>query len=95
MPAHPTGLHRLATARSYMLVAKWLHLRLKVAMNVEVRREEAMAQATGLRVLKANGEAVPVRMMKRDLLFAVERLAALLDERRLAVLIRQHGEAPV
>ncbi len=55
------------------------------------RREEAIAQATGLRVLKAIGEAVPVRLMKRDLLFAVGRLASLLDERRLAILIRQHG----
>ena len=55
------------------------------------RREEALAQATGLRVLKAIGDAVPVRLMKRDLLFAVGRLTALLDERRVAVLIRQHG----
>jgi len=55
------------------------------------RREEALAQATGLRVLKAIGEAVPVRLMKRDLLFLAQRLTAMLDERRLAVLIRQHG----
>lgn len=55
------------------------------------RREEAMAQATGLRVLKAIGEAVPVRLMKRDLLFLAERLTTMLDERKLAVLIRQHG----
>ena len=55
------------------------------------RREEAQAQATGLRVLKAVGDAVPVRLMKRDLLFVVSRLSAMLDERKLAVLIRQHG----
>jgi ParB family chromosome partitioning protein len=55
------------------------------------RREEAMAQTTGLRVLKAIGEAVPVRLMKRDLLFVVERLAAVLDERRLAIILRQHN----
>jgi ParB family chromosome partitioning protein len=55
------------------------------------RREEALAQATGLRVLKAIGEAVPVRLMKRDLLFLAQRLSAMLDERRVAVLIRQHG----
>ena len=55
------------------------------------RREEALAQATGLRVLKAIGDAVPVRLMKRDLLFVVQRLTAMLDERRLAVLTRQHG----
>jgi len=55
------------------------------------RREEAQAQATGLRVLKAIGNAVPVPLMKRDLLFVVWRLSAMLDERKLAVLIRQHG----
>ncbi|MHB1958866.1 MAG: ParB/RepB/Spo0J family partition protein [Acidobacteriaceae bacterium] len=55
------------------------------------RREEALAQATGLRVLAAIGAAVPVRLMKRDLLFVVERLAAMLDERKLTILIRQHG----
>ncbi len=55
------------------------------------RREEAIAQATGLRVLKATSDAVPVRLMKRDLLFVTERLAAALDERRLAVLLRING----
>ncbi|MHB1021602.1 MAG: ParB/RepB/Spo0J family partition protein [Acidobacteriaceae bacterium] len=55
------------------------------------RREEAIAQATGLRVLKATSDAVPVRLMKRDLLFITERLAAVLDERRLAVIFRLHG----
>jgi len=55
------------------------------------RREEAIAQATGLRVLKATSDAVPVRLMKRDLLFVTEHLAAVLDERRLAVLLRLHG----
>ena len=39
------------------------------AAQEKQRREEAHAQATGLRVLKAIGEAVPVRLMKRDLLF--------------------------
>jgi ParB family chromosome partitioning protein len=54
-------------------------------------REEAIAQATGLRVLKATSDAVPVRLMKRDLLFVTERLAAVLDERRLAIIFRLHG----
>ena len=54
------------------------------------RREEAIANVTGLRVLTAIGAAVPVRLMKRDLLFVAERLTAMLDERRLSVLIRQH-----
>jgi ParB family chromosome partitioning protein len=55
------------------------------------RREEAIAQATGLRVLKAASDAVPVRLMKRDLLFIAEHLAAALDERRLAIIFRLHG----
>jgi ParB family chromosome partitioning protein len=55
------------------------------------RREEAIAQATGLRVLKATSDAVPVRLMKRDLLFVTERLAAVLDERRLAIIFRLYG----
>ncbi len=55
------------------------------------RREEAIAQATGLRVLKATSDAVPVRLMKRDLFFVTERLAAVLDERRLAIIFRLHG----
>ena len=54
------------------------------------RREEALAQTTGLRVLNAIGGAVPFRLMKRDLLFVVDRLAAMLDERKLAILIRLH-----
>jgi ParB family chromosome partitioning protein len=61
------------------------------AAQEKQRRDEAQAQATGLRVLKAIGEAVPVRLMKRDLLFLAERLTAMLDERRLSILIRQHG----
>lgn len=55
------------------------------------QREGALAQATGLRVLNAIVNAVPVRLMKRDLLFLAELLTALMDERKLAVLIRQHG----
>ncbi len=55
------------------------------------RREEAMAQTTGLRILSAIGEAVPVRLMKRDLLFVIERLVSVLDERRLAIVLRQHN----
>ncbi|MHB8389335.1 MAG: ParB/RepB/Spo0J family partition protein [Acidobacteriaceae bacterium] len=55
------------------------------------RREEALAQATGLRVLNAIVAAVPVRLMKRDLLFIVERVATMLDERRLEVVTRNRG----
>lgn len=38
------------------------------------RREETIANATGLRVLSAIVAAVPVRLMKRDLLFLAERI---------------------
>ncbi len=55
------------------------------------QREEALAQATGLRVLSAIGDAVPVRLMKRDLQFVVEQLSAMLDEKRVQIIARQHG----
>lgn len=55
------------------------------------RREQAIANATGLRVLSAVSAAVPVRLMKRDLLFILERLIALMDEQRMEALARQHG----
>ena len=55
------------------------------------RKEAAIANTTGIRILAAIAAAVPVRLMKRDLLFVVERLASLLDENRLAVIARQHG----
>jgi len=61
------------------------------ATQEKQRREEAIANATGIRVLAAIADAVPVRLMKRDLLFVVERLAGLVDERRLEVVARQHG----
>ncbi|MDE1162352.1 MAG: hypothetical protein PW792_10465 [Acidobacteriaceae bacterium] len=40
------------------------------------RREQAIANATGLRVLAAISAAVPVRLMKRDLLFVASQLTA-------------------
>ncbi len=55
------------------------------AAQEKQRREEAIANTTGIRVLAAIAEAVPVRLMKRDLLFVVERLAGLVDERRLEI----------
>jgi ParB family chromosome partitioning protein len=55
------------------------------------RRDQAVANATGLRVLAAVGAAVPVRLMKRDLLFILEKLTGLMDENRVAMLARQHG----
>jgi len=55
------------------------------------RREEAIANTTGLRVLSAIGAAVPVRLMKRDLLFIAEHMVNLLDENRAAILAKQYG----
>jgi ParB family chromosome partitioning protein len=55
------------------------------------RREAAIANTTGMRILAAITAAVPVRLMKRDLLFVVERLVSTLDENRLTVIARQHG----
>jgi ParB family chromosome partitioning protein len=61
------------------------------AAQEKQRREEAIANTTGIRVLAAIAAAVPVRLMKRDLLFVTERLAGLLDERRLEIVARQRG----
>jgi ParB family chromosome partitioning protein len=55
------------------------------------RQEEAIANATGMRTLSAIVAAVPVRLMKRDLLFVAEKLAALLDQPRLEIAARQCG----
>jgi ParB family transcriptional regulator, chromosome partitioning protein len=55
------------------------------------RREQAIANTTGLRVLSAIGAAVPVRLLKRDLLFILERLVSVMDEPRIETLARQHG----
>ncbi|MGA7157744.1 MAG: ParB/RepB/Spo0J family partition protein [Acidobacteriaceae bacterium] len=55
------------------------------------RKEQAIANTTGLRVLAAIGSAVPVRLLKRDLLFIVEKLVGVMDENRVEMLARQHG----
>ncbi|MDR5730680.1 MAG: ParB/RepB/Spo0J family partition protein, partial [Terriglobia bacterium] len=55
------------------------------------RKEQTIANATGLRVLAAIGGAVPVRLMKRDLLFIIEKLIGMMDENRVEMLARQHG----
>jgi ParB family chromosome partitioning protein len=65
--------------------AKWK------AEQEKQRKEQAIANATGLRVLAAIGSAVPVRLLKRDLLFIVEKLVGVLDENRVEMLARQHG----
>jgi ParB family chromosome partitioning protein len=61
------------------------------AAQEKQRREEAIANTTGIRVLVAIAAAVPVRLMKRDLLFVTERLAAMVDERRWEIVARQRG----
>ena len=55
------------------------------------RKEQAIANATGLRVLSAIAGAVPVRLLKRDLLFVIEKLVGTMDENRVEMLARQHG----
>jgi ParB family chromosome partitioning protein len=55
------------------------------------RKEQAIANTTGLRVLAAISSAVPVRLMKRDLLSIIERLVLVMDENRIETLARQHG----
>jgi ParB family chromosome partitioning protein len=55
------------------------------------RKEQAIANTTGLRVLAAVSAAVPVRLIKRDLLFILEKLVSVMDENRVEMLGRQHG----
>ena len=55
------------------------------------RRDQAIANATGLRVLSAIAAAVPVRLLKRDFIFVLEKLVGVLDEPRIETLVRQHG----
>ena len=55
------------------------------------RKQEAIANATGIRVLSAIGATVPVRLLKRDLQFLLSHIAPLLDEGRLQTLARQHS----
>jgi ParB family chromosome partitioning protein len=61
------------------------------AQEERQRREVAIANTTGIRTLAAIAEAVPVRLMKRDLLFVTERLSSLLDENRLSIIARRYG----
>jgi ParB family chromosome partitioning protein len=55
------------------------------------RRKEALANATGMRVLQTIVAAVPVRLMKRDLLFIAEQMLPLLDEKRVEMIARNRG----
>ena len=75
---HPKQQHKQADA-SYK------------AEQEKERREAAIASTTSIRVFEAITAAVPVRLMKRDLLFVAERLVSLMDENRLIAVARQHG----
>jgi ParB family chromosome partitioning protein len=55
------------------------------------RREQALANATGMRVLQTIAAAVPVRLMKRDLLFIAEQMLPLVDDKRLEIVARNRG----
>jgi ParB family transcriptional regulator, chromosome partitioning protein len=55
------------------------------------RREEALANATGIRVLQTIVAAVPIRLLKRDLLFIAEQLLASLDEKRQEMVARNRS----
>jgi ParB family chromosome partitioning protein len=58
------------------------------------RREAALANATGIRVLQTIVAAVPVRLMKRDLLFIAEQMLPLLDDKRQEMVARSLGIRP-
>ena len=55
------------------------------------RKEQALANATGMRVLQTIVAAVPVRLMKRDFLFIAEQMLPLLDDKRLEMIARNRG----
>jgi ParB family chromosome partitioning protein len=58
------------------------------------RREQALANAIGMRVLQTIVAAVPVRLMKRDLLFIAEQMLPLLDDKRQEIVARNRGIKP-
>jgi len=58
------------------------------------RREAALANTTGILVLQTIVAAVPVRLMKRDLLFIVEQMLPLLDDKRQEMIARNRGIKP-
>ncbi len=78
-------VHHLKPQRNDRDEATWK------AEQEKQRKEQAIANVTGLRVLTAIGSAVPVRLLKRDLLFVIDQLMATMDESRVEMLARQHG----
>ena len=61
------------------------------AAQEEQLREDAIANTTGICVLAVIAAAVPVPLMKRDLLLVVERLVGFMGERLLEVVARQRS----
>jgi ParB family transcriptional regulator, chromosome partitioning protein len=55
------------------------------------RKEAAIANTVGLRILSAIGSAVPVRLLKRDMLLIIDKLTTSMDDSRAEMLARQHG----
>ena len=66
-------------------------IRICPAWQIQEHDPDAIANTTGIRTLAAITAAVPVRLMKRDLLFVAKRLASLLDDNRLAIVAKQYG----
>jgi ParB family chromosome partitioning protein len=58
------------------------------------RHHEAISRAIGLRTLEAIGNAVPVRLMKRELLFIATTMVSKLDLQRLEVIAKLHHLGP-
>ena len=58
------------------------------------RREEAISRVTGLRTLEAIGHAVPVRLMKRELLYVAATMISRLDLPRLEIFAKLHHLQP-
>jgi ParB family chromosome partitioning protein len=67
------------------------HPKAKEYTRDEAQRAKWKAEQEKQRREEAIASAVPVRLLKRDLLFVVERLLALMDENRVETIARQHG----
>jgi ParB family chromosome partitioning protein len=58
------------------------------------RREQAIAHAAGIRTLEAIGQAIPVRLLKRELLYVASMLAATLDFECVKIIMKVHRLTP-
>jgi ParB family chromosome partitioning protein len=55
------------------------------------RKDEAQSNATGARVLQTIAAAVPVRVVKCDLLFIAEQILPMLNVKRVQILLIPEG----